>query len=35
VCVNLASTVLGLCHNGVSTLRPVLPAPLGVAVNKD
>ncbi len=35
VCVNLASTGLGLCHNGVSTHRPVLPALLGAAVNKD
>ncbi len=35
VCVNSASTGLGLCHNRVSTHRPVLPAPLGAAVNKD
>ncbi len=35
VCVNLASTKLGLCHNRVSTHRPVLPALLGTAVNKD
>jgi hypothetical protein len=35
VCVNLASTKLGLCHDRVSTHRPVLPALLGTAVNKD
>ncbi len=35
VCVNLASMKLGLYHDGVSTLRPVLLAPLGAAVNKD
>ena len=35
VCVNSASTGLGLCHDGISTHRPVLPAPLGAAVNKD
>jgi hypothetical protein len=35
VCVNSASTALSLCHDGVSTHRPVLSAPLGAAVNKD
>jgi hypothetical protein len=35
VCVSSASTTLGLCHVGVSTHRPVLPALLGAAVNKD
>ncbi len=35
VCVNSASTGLGLCHHGVSTHRPALPAPLGAAVDKD
>ena len=35
VCVNLASTMLSLCHDGVSTHRPVLSVPLGAAINKD
>ncbi len=35
VCVNSASTTLGLCHDGVSIHRPVLAALLGTAVNKD
>jgi hypothetical protein len=35
VYVNGAFTTLGLCHDGVSTHRPVLPALLGTAVNKD
>jgi hypothetical protein len=35
VCVNSASTVLSLCHDWVSTQRPVLPAPLGAAINKN
>jgi hypothetical protein len=35
VCVDSASTTLGLCHDGVSTHRPVLPALLGAVVNKD
>ena len=35
VCVNSASTTLGHCHIMVSTHRPVLPAPLGNAINKD
>ncbi len=35
VCVNLAFTMLGLCHDGVSTHRPVLPVLLGTTVNKD
>ncbi len=35
VCVNSASTTLGLCHDGISTHRPVLPALLGAVVNKD
>ncbi len=35
VCVNLASTVSGLCNDGVSTHTPVLQTPLGAAVNKD
>ncbi len=34
VCVDLASAVLGLSHNGLSSHRAVLPAPLGAAVNK-
>ncbi len=35
VCVNSASTALSLCHDRVSTHRPVLSAPLGTVVNKD
>jgi hypothetical protein len=34
VCVDLASTALGLSHDGLSSHRAVLPAPLGAAVNK-
>ncbi len=35
VCVNSASTALSLCHDRVSTHRPVLSVPLGAAINKD
>ncbi len=35
VCVNLASTTLSLCHDGVLTHRPLLSVPLGAAFNKD
>jgi hypothetical protein len=35
VCVNSASTVLSLCHDEVSTHRPVLSAPLVAVINKD
>jgi hypothetical protein len=34
VCVDLASVALGLSHDGLSSHRAVLPAPLGAAVNK-
>ncbi len=34
VCIDLASTALGLSHDGLSSHRAVLPAPLGAAVNK-
>jgi hypothetical protein len=34
VCVDSASAALGLSHDGLSSHRAVLPAPLGTAVNK-
>jgi hypothetical protein len=34
VCVDSASTALGLSHDRLSSHRAVLPVPLGTAVNK-